>query len=93
MMVFPGTCHRRECFPFSYTRCQKTSEHYKNYTACTSTKKLRDPGTAGSRLNPVRAGIVAGPADYPWSSHRAHAERADDPVVRDHALFAALGVN
>jgi putative transposase len=42
-------------------------------------------------LNPVRAGMVAGPADYPWSSYHAHAEGTDDPVVRDHTLFAALG--
>jgi putative transposase len=42
-------------------------------------------------LNPVRAGLVAAPADYPWSSHRAHAEGAADPAVSDHVLFAALG--
>jgi putative transposase len=42
-------------------------------------------------LNPVRAGMAAGPADYPWSSYRAHAEGAADPVVADHALYAALG--
>jgi putative transposase len=42
-------------------------------------------------LNPVRAGMAAGPADYPWSSYRAHAEGAADPVVTDHALYAALG--
>jgi putative transposase len=42
-------------------------------------------------LNPVRARMVAGPADYPWSSYRAHADGAADPVVTDHAMFAALG--
>ena len=42
-------------------------------------------------LNPVRAGIVVGPADYPWSSYRAHAEGAADPLVCDHPLFATLG--
>ena len=39
-------------------------------------------------LNPVRAGLVTGPGDYRWSSHRAYLgqERADwlatDPVLR-----------
>jgi putative transposase len=42
-------------------------------------------------LNPVRARMVAGPGDYPWSSYRAHAEGAADPVVTDHVLFGALG--
>lgn len=42
-------------------------------------------------LNPVRAGLVAAPADYAWSSH-AHATgvRADR-VLRPHALYWALG--
>ena len=30
-------------------------------------------------LNPVRAGMVAQPGDWPWSSYRAHAGRADVP--------------
>jgi len=42
-------------------------------------------------LKPVRARMVAGSGDYPWSSYRAHAEGASDPVVTDHPLFAALG--
>ena len=33
-------------------------------------------------LNPVRAGLASQPADWPWSSARAHtAERALDPVL------------
>ncbi len=32
-------------------------------------------------LNPVRAGIVARPEDYPWSGHRAL--RAEDSAVLD----------
>jgi putative transposase len=32
-------------------------------------------------LNPVRGGLVAAPQDYPWSSARAHLNRADDPVL------------
>jgi putative transposase len=44
-------------------------------------------------LNPVRAGMVAEPGDYRWSSYRAHAGGAADALVSDHPLFAALGVN
>lgn len=42
-------------------------------------------------LNPVRAGMVAQPADYPWSSYRTHAHGMNDPLVSDHALYTALG--
>jgi putative transposase len=41
-------------------------------------------------LNPVRAGMVAHPRDYSWSSYRHHAEGVRDDVVRDHALYLAL---
>ena len=42
--------------------------------------------------NPVTAGIVSSPAEYPWSSYRAHAhgERIDWLVT--HALYKDLGV-
>jgi putative transposase len=33
-------------------------------------------------LNPVRAGLAPTPADWPWSSARAHLEGRDDGVVR-----------
>ena len=42
-------------------------------------------------LNPVRAGMAAHPRDYPWSSWRAHAAGAADPLVSDHPLYRALG--
>lgn len=32
-------------------------------------------------LNPVRAGLVARPEDWPWSSVRAHLSREDDGLV------------
>ncbi len=44
-------------------------------------------------LNPVRAGMAAHPRDYPWSSWRAHAAGAADPLVSDHPLYRALGRN
>ncbi len=42
-------------------------------------------------LNPVRAGMVARPGDYRWSSHAANAEGAADPLLTEHALYRALG--
>lgn len=44
-------------------------------------------------LNPVRACIVAEPAAYRWSSHRANAYGHDDPVVTPHPSFLALGLS
>ena len=41
-------------------------------------------------LNPVRAGMVASPADYRWSSHRANAYGAHDTLITPHPMFAAL---
>lgn len=42
-------------------------------------------------LNPVRAGIVAHPGDYPWSSYRAHAQGQSDTLIQNHPLYLALG--
>jgi len=42
-------------------------------------------------LNPVRAGMVEAPADYVWSSYRANALGADDPMLNAHADYLALG--
>jgi putative transposase len=42
-------------------------------------------------LNPVRAGLVARPRDYRWSSYRRHALGAADPLVAPHPLYRALG--
>ena len=42
-------------------------------------------------LNPVRAGRVTHPSDYPWSSYRAHAQGAEDPLIQDHDLYLCLG--
>lgn len=33
-------------------------------------------------LNPVRAGLVAGPSEYPWNSARAHLRGRDDGLVQ-----------
>jgi putative transposase len=42
-------------------------------------------------LNPVRAGLVAHPRAYPWSSWHAHALGAVDDSAADHPLYRALG--
>jgi putative transposase len=42
-------------------------------------------------LNPVRAGMVARPGDYLWSSHRHCIGQASDKLVSPHALFWGLG--
>ncbi len=42
-------------------------------------------------LNPVRAGLVARPADHAWSSHRHYVGLRHDRVVAPHALYWALG--
>lgn len=42
-------------------------------------------------LNPVRAGMVPDPADYPWSSFAANAGAQPDPAITPHPLYLALG--
>jgi putative transposase len=43
-------------------------------------------------LNPVEAGLVLDPVDWPWSSARVHAGLAPAPIpLDDHRLRAALG--
>lgn len=42
-------------------------------------------------LNPVRAGMVDRPDSYRWSSYRANALGAHDPVVSPHDTYLAFG--
>ncbi|GAB3773155.1 transposase [Ramlibacter monticola] len=42
-------------------------------------------------LNPVRAGMVVDPADYPWSSHQHYVGRRSDRLVTPHPLYWELG--
>jgi len=44
-------------------------------------------------LNPVRAGLVTRPADYPWSSHAANAQGAFSPLIHPHEIYLALADN
>ena len=42
-------------------------------------------------LNPVRAGMVAGPKDYPWSSYRFNALGRRDRVISGQEAYLELG--
>ena len=42
-------------------------------------------------LNPVRAGMVQHPGDYPWSSYRANSGRAPTQMLVAHERYLALG--
>jgi putative transposase len=42
-------------------------------------------------LNPVRAGLVADPAEYAWSSHGHYIGRRVDRLITPHPLFWELG--
>lgn len=44
-------------------------------------------------LNPVRAGMVAHPRDYPWSSHEANASGAASDLIVPHPQYLALGAD
>ncbi len=41
-------------------------------------------------MNPVRAGMVARPGAYHWSSHQCNAWGNDDPVISNHPLYEQL---
>ena len=42
-------------------------------------------------MNPVRAGMVDHPSAYRWSSYRANARGAGNPLLTPHGLYLALG--
>ena len=44
-------------------------------------------------LNPVRAGMVASPGEYKWSSYACKAEGKKDPVVDFDESYLSLGTN
>ena len=43
-------------------------------------------------LNPVRAGIVAHPGEYRWSSYLANAEGESSELLRSHPVYLGLGL-
>lgn len=44
-------------------------------------------------LNPVRAGMVARPGEYRWSSHRCNASGEPDIGVTPHPRYLSLGID
>ena len=44
-------------------------------------------------LNPVRAAMVCGPDEYPWSSHHRNALGTDDPVLHPHPCYLSLATS
>lgn len=44
-------------------------------------------------LNPVRAGMVEHPRDYPWLSYHYNAQGGPDPLVTPHELYLQLGAS
>lgn len=42
-------------------------------------------------LNPVRAGMVTDPANYRWSSYKAHAHGVQAKLWTPHSLYLAMG--
>ncbi|MBI4056788.1 MAG: transposase [Elusimicrobia bacterium] len=42
-------------------------------------------------LNPVRAGLVRKPEDYPWSSYKSYVNETHDSLVKPSPLFETLG--
>ncbi|MGR9117688.1 MAG: transposase [Gammaproteobacteria bacterium] len=44
-------------------------------------------------LNPVRAGMAANPAEYPWSSYRFNALGQTDDLITPHFEFHRLGTS
>ena len=44
-------------------------------------------------LNPVRAGLVGHPAQYPWSSYRGNTSETNIELLSPHDCYQALGSN
>ena len=44
-------------------------------------------------LNPVRAGMVKDPAEYPWSSYHFNALGQDNSLLSPHEVYKALGID
>jgi putative transposase len=44
-------------------------------------------------LNPVRAGMVAAPGQYPWSSYSSNADGVPSDLVAAHAAYDALATH
>jgi len=43
-------------------------------------------------IQPLRAGTVVHPRDYPWSSYRRNAEGKANPLIQSHHEYERLGM-
>ena len=44
-------------------------------------------------LNPVRAGMVDKPGEYPWSSYAANAQGENNKLIISHEVYKQIGIN
>jgi len=44
-------------------------------------------------LNPVRADMVKGPSEYPWSSYHCNANGYEDELITPHSEYLGLGLS
>ena len=44
-------------------------------------------------MNPVRAGMVNDPAEYPWSSYHFNALGIENHLLKPHSVYKELGVD
>lgn len=44
-------------------------------------------------LNPIRANMVAHPAEYRWSSYRSNAQGELSDLIKPHVIYEQLGLN
>jgi putative transposase len=86
-----GEAHRR------YTRCVNFREGWRGhlwqerFASFVMDEQHLLAALRYVELNPVRAGLVACPGDYRWSSARAHLEGKDDLLVRVEPMLSYIG--
>lgn len=86
-----GEAHRR------YTRHINFRQNWRGHLwqGRFSSFPMDEPYALGAaryvELNPVRARMTERPADYPWSSTRAHLAGVDDALVKVEPLLSIVG--
>jgi putative transposase len=84
-----GEAHRRYT-NFVNVRGRWTGHLFQNRFASVVMDEAHLPAARYVALNPVRAGLVGRPGDWPWSSARAHLAGQDDRLVRVAPLLARI---
>ena len=75
---------------YTYQRNGRFWEHGAKVTVIENERDLLARYRA-IETTPVRASLVASPADYRWSSHHHHACGAEDTIIREHPWYLKLG--